>query len=158
MFSREPKSALTIYSNLLINSRDEDLNKQEKSKMNYIFLQSRTIKDRNVVVGNTCFTFNKEGLAKVAFKGASVLYDIKRICDDSDVKALIDEPEYVAPVVVLKPLVSEVAINELPDELPHFPDYPVSEDDEEIVLVEETGEVISLDTPKNKNKKTKKKE
>jgi hypothetical protein len=71
------KTGMQVLVDLLRNTKDPDFC-TKKYNMKYLYLKSRNYRNYNLVVGDTIFTFDAQGIAKVPVKGGSVLYDFNQ--------------------------------------------------------------------------------
>src|SRR5574343_1362880 len=127
---RTPRSGISLIVDLAKRSAD-DMSMEGKNLYPFIRIANRKCKDRNVTVGNTNFSFDKNGIAKVFIKGPTIREDIQKAIDFhgfSIVEEKVSEPvalvDKVVDNAVEVPVVKEV-IDPTPVAEEKLPEIPV---------------------------------
>lgn len=158
MFDPVRKSAHQVLKNLSTNAKDELLYKESEFQvMKYLIVKSSNYRDCNMVFGNTVFTFNKEGIAKVPVKGATVMRDYEMACRTGNVSPVeVEEkkPEVVEEVKV-QPVVVVEKNDDLEKDIEEFKKLMTDADGE--LILDTGGEALVLDQTKTKSSNKKKK-
>lgn len=156
---KAPRSGISLITDLVKGS--VELKYMEASPLSeFVLIGSRNFKGRNFTVGNTNFSFNQDGVAKVFIKGPTVKQDIQKainfhnfyLVEEKKEEVIALNKEVVDNAVEVSETVVETppAVETIPFVIPELP-----EDDEPTVLVI-SGEEIPLETPKSKKRKSKK--